>query len=623
MIDGHESTSITEFKGLFDRGDDESCLPDHFEEELNLFYEFQKLSRRWGSVLGITSGFAINRWHIYNRTGEAPRLLILDNTGKLWDSAVGFVTPILDIVAMIDFSMITLFNRAYITPHDRNRGIPSEVVYVYQGSGVARPAAGTAPSGFTLGVATSGTAGNVEIGERIFAVVFESDTGYISAPGPAIFTRYTAPGGFAVNFSSVQVGPAGTIKRHIVSSTKLPTLYDGNQLSVEYFFIPNATINDNTTTTLNAVSFYDSQLISSADYLLDQLSSIPAGVGIGKYKGSLVVWGTNASERLIYVSDAGKPESIDGVDNVIEVPDDGGGGVKNCIGYRNLFYIHKQQRSYVVSDSGSDPVFWVPDPIDSSVGTDCFGIGEILDQAGIILDYYVIADRGALRLMDGTFKTELSWKIENRWKRINKAAFNTVQVVVDPILKRIYCAVPLDAATSPSHILVCDFGAGLTMEAVKWGTWTLPTAAVSIGVDVNNTTKKTIFKFSPLTGNVYNLDPDSTNDYGTAIPYRFKTAHLGFSSVDGISQFVVARMRVRGIGSLQLDIVGLDDLNLINPGTILLIPTPGRPYDFKFNYNSTKAAFDFTGGFNSGDTFILNKIQVFGSELWIESPVNP
>jgi len=623
MLDGHTPTSIIQFNGLFDRGDDESCPPDHFIESLNLFYSFGKASRRDGSSLDITSGFAINRWHIYNRTGEAARLLILDNTGKLWDSSVGFVTPILNIPTMVDFSMVTLYGRAYITPHDRNRGIPNEVVYVYQGSGTARPAAGVAPSGAALGVATSTASGVVEAGERIFAVVFESDTGYLSAPGPAIFTRYTAPGDFAIDFSGIHIGPAGTIKRYIVSSALLPTAYDGNQLSVEYFFIPGAILNDNTTTVLNGISFYDSQLIASADYLFDQLTTIPAGVGIGKYKGSLVVWGTNASDRLIYVSDSGKPESIDSVDNVIEVPDDGGGGVKKCVEFRGLLYIHKQQKSYVTSDNGNDPVFWIPDAIDSSVGTDCFGVGEILDQAGTILDYYVIADRGALRLMDGTFKTELSWKIENRWRRINKAAFSYVQVVVDPILKRIYCAVPLDAATTPSHIFVADFSGGLTAEGIKWDIWVFPTAPNSIGVDIDHTTKKTIFKFSVLTGNVHKLDSTSSNDYGTTIPYRFKTAHLGFSGVDGISQFVVARVRIRGIGSVQLNVSGLDGVNIQSPGQISLGIAPGRPYDFKFNYQTTKATFDFTGGFNSGDTFDLNKIQIFGSELWLEMPANP
>lgn len=622
MIDGHTPITVGEFNGLFDRGDDEGCPIDHFIDEQNLGYGYRKCFRRDGSSLDTTAGVTIKRWHIYNRTGEAARLLILDTTGKLWDSAVGFVTPILDIPAMVDFSMTVLSNRAYITPHDRNRGIPNEVVYVYQGSGTARAAAGVPPSGFTLGVATSASAGRVEEGSRIFAVVFETDTGYVTAPGPSIFSVYAAPGDKAIDFSDIPLGPAGTVARTLISTALLPTDFDGNQLGVEYFFIPGATISDNTTTVLNGVSFYDSELVLSADYLFDQLSTIPAGVGIGKYKGSLVVWGSNAADRLIYISDSGKPESIDGVDNVIEVRDDGAGGVKFCQEFRDNLFIHKSRKSYVTEDNGAVPALWIVHSGDESVGTDCFGVGEILDSSGSILDYYVIADRTALRLMDGTFKTELTWKVENLWSRINKAHFSQVQICVDPTKKKIYCSLPLDAATAPSHVLVGDFSEGLDPIKIKWSEWSFPTAQSSIGVDINFATQFSVFKFSVST-NVYKIDAAAVNDFGTVIPYHFRTAFIGLSESDGITQFVAARLRAKGIGTLQLTIYGLDDLSPVIPNQVTLGLTPGRPYTYKFDYQGTMVSFKFTGGFNSGDTFTLNKMKLFGSELWLELPGNP
>lgn len=623
MIDGHVPITVDDFRGLWSRGDSEATPEGYFTDCLNVRYGYRKVSSRYGSIIENTTSFNIKRFHIYNRTGEAPRLLILDSTGKLWDSAIGFVTPILNIATMTDFSLTVLFNRAYITPHDRNRGLASEIVYVYQGSGTARAAAGLPPSGFSLGVATSSTSGVIDAGSRLYAVVFETDTGFITAPGPTIFTTYIAPGSKAIDFSSIPVGPAGTTARRLLSTKLLTSAFDGNQVNVEYFFIPNGRIANNSATTLNSISYYDSELVDSADYLFDQLSTIPAGVGIGQYRGSLVVWGSNASDRIVYVSNAGEPESIDGVDGVIEVRDDGRGGVKNCVEYRDLLLIHKNITTYVTQDNNDTPSTWIVNSADLSVGTECFGVGQILDQTGNILDYYVIADVTALRLMDGTFKTELSYPIADLWLRINKAQFSQVQIVVDPLSKLIYCLVPLDSATTPSHVLVCDYGEGLDPTKVKWAIWTFVNAPNSIAVDVDFTTKKSIFKFSRATTNTYKQSTSAFDDYGTQFAFNFKIGGIGYSEADGESQFIGARVRIRGVGSFQLNLTGLDGVNPVTAPLITLTASPGRPYTFKFNYVTNKAFFQFIGGFNNGDNFTLNKIKIYGSEMWLETPTNP
>jgi hypothetical protein len=50
------------------------------------------------------------------RTGEAQRLLILDDTGKIWDSVTGLV--ILSIPAMTDFSCTIMYEQAFISPYN-------------------------------------------------------------------------------------------------------------------------------------------------------------------------------------------------------------------------------------------------------------------------------------------------------------------------------------------------------------------------------------------------------------------------------------------------------------------------------------------------------------------------
>lgn len=624
MFEDAAKASLDNFQGLFDRDDNESVPIDHFIDELNLRYTMGNVSSREGSLLDITTTFNIARWHVYKRTGEADRLLILSTSGDLYDSVLGFVSPILSIATMVDFSLITVNNRAYITPHDRNRGIPSQKVYVYQGSGTARAAAGVAPSGFTLGVALSGTSGVMEAGDRLYGVIFESDSGYLSKPGPATFTQFTSTTGSALDFSAVPVGPSGTIARHIVCTKALDLdTYNGDQMSIEYFFLPNGrgTIPNNTDTTLNAVSFYDSELIASADYLFDQLPEIPAGVGIGTYASSLIVWGSNAAPGTIYVSKANEPESFDGVDGLIIIRDDGAGSLKNCTEFRKQLIIKKSRRTYITSDNGDVPSTWSVDTLDQGVGTECFGVGRLYDEQGALLENFLVADYGALRLFDGTFRNELSWKIEKRWKRINKAAFSTVQVSIDSVNKTIYIAVPLDNATAPSHIIVGDFTNGLDAKLIKWGTWSLPIAPNSIGLMINDTTKKVVLKISGAGQNVYKMAEDELDDFGTAFSYHYRTAYIYYGDGEEQNQYIGISKRVTGIGDLQVDIYGLDDVESESPGNMTLSATSAKSIVLPLNFVSEKASFKFTGGFNNGDYFELGSMKIFGAVIWNEVPL--
>lgn len=621
MIDGHTPTSVYDFKGIFDRGEQDSCPSDHVLSSLNIKTGYKKVQTRDGSELLLTANFNILRFHIYKKSGEADRLLILDDSGNLYDSTQGFTTPILTIGSMTDFSIITIFGRAYITPHNRTRGLPSEKVYVYQGSGVARAAAGLPPSGFTLGVATSATSGYVAAGDRFFAVCFETDTGFITAPGPAIFTRYTGPGDYAVDISNIPIGPDGTIARHLLTTAILPDDFDGNQNSLEYFFVPDAVIFDNVTTELNELTFYDTDLLDSADYLFDQLSEIPAGVGLTTYLGSLVVWGSNENDHTIYLSRANEPESVDGVDNLIQVVNDGTGGVKNCVEYRGSLFMHKDLRTYYTTDNGDVPSTWAePQTLDTGIGTTPFGIAKVFDREGAVVDYYLIADRTAFRLMDGTLKTELSWKIANIWDRINPTAFDQIQVVLDPITKSIYISVALDDATSPSHVLVASYNEGMDPDNITWDIWQYPDAHSSIGLKLDFSTKVSSFVFSLAAGNLYRSDASLHDDYGTAIPWNIWLPKFTYSPEGADSQFVGLKTKAKGVGSVALTIYDDSNSNPVTPSQISLSLTPPRPPLYKFNYVSYVASFKLAGGFNYGDYILMTMFTVYGSPMWYEAP---
>ena len=114
----------------------------------------------------------------------------------------------------------------------------------------------------------------------------------------------------------------------------------------------------NNTTTSKTLSYFDADLVDQADYILEQLPTIPAGVGITSYQGSMVVWGEDANQSTVRVSKAGEPESFNAVEGFMQVEPANGGGVRNCVEFRSSLYILKSQQCYVTQATDQEALFW-------------------------------------------------------------------------------------------------------------------------------------------------------------------------------------------------------------------------------------------------------------------------
>jgi hypothetical protein len=613
MVNDHEAITITKFRGLFDRGDDESTPRGFFRTSQNNRYIQNGFKSREGSS-SIHTISSVRRIAAYRRFGEAPRVLILDGTGKLFDST-NLAAAILNIPAMTDFSVVSLFNRAYITPHNGVTGLAGEKVYVYNGSGTARAAAGVAPTGFSLTATNSALAGNCESGVHLIAVCFQTDSGFITAPGAYISFNFV--GGKKLSIGNIGVGGAGTSKR-VLLSTKIIPDFNGDFLHQTYYFIPGGTINDNVSTSLNdTLSFYDADLEEDASYLLDQLDVIPAGVGIGSYNAHMTVWGEDSNSSVVRVSKAGQPESISAVDGFITVnPGDAGDGVKNCWEYRKQLISQKSQRSYISQDNGAAAAFWACDELDDSVGSEPHAVGTVLDFGNIVADTVLSAHITGLRLYNGSFNTQpLTYSIGNIWARINKAAFKTVEVALNPLNFEIFIAVPLDGATTPNTILYGDYTDGLTPEEIKWDIWKFPRDPQTVLVDVNSTTREAVVKFGTLAGNVYKLDTTQTSDFGSVISAFGELGYLPEDVDDTVKHFGGARVRAKGSGTLRISAHGLDGVPVTPNFDNALSLTPGKPIFQGFDLSCETAALK-VATVNTNDYYLISKISLYANELW-------
>jgi hypothetical protein len=619
MLDELESTRIANFNGLWSRGPGERVPEDHFLTARNIRYLPNGFETRYGTSLSLSVAGGVRRFFPYSIEGQSDRILYLDTAGRIYDSLYP-ASPILTIPGMTDFSMVVMNDRAYLSPHNGITGQAGQFVHVYVGAGnPARLAGANQPSGFTLVAQDSDASGYVEVGLHLYAVVFETESGFLSQPGPVIYAQHTSAGSFKTRISSIPIGPAGTVARHIVASQVIAE-YDGNQDGIELFFIEGAALPNNTTTTID-VEFYDSQLVRSAEYLKSQMALIPAVLGFTTFAGSLVGWAPNTEPSSVYLSKAGEPESISLLNGGIEVDPSVGGGVKNCVAYRGgTLMIHKSNRVYSTANNGEEPAYWdVQGPIDMGVGSSVFGVAAILDEEGNTVDRYIVASKKGIIAYNGDFSNVITVKIEDLWARVTKTAFHTIQLALDPINEVLYAVVPLDGATTPNALLYCDYSNGFTVPDVRWAFWEFanyrPTA---IGIDVDDDGEP-LLKIASLDGNIYFLDETVVNDNLVAIPDpTFETGHIGDDKVM-VHYFGGVRLRVTGTGILNLSFLGLDDAVTTFAPSMILSAAPGRFLQSEFSLQSqTGRLKGLTDAY--GEKFRITQINIYHNPFWAEEP---
>jgi len=613
----HEVKRITRFRGLHLNGEEEVCPLDFSLSCSNLEFTKRGFRTRIGSTLDYSIA-SVRRAAIFRIPGQAQRLLILNSVGELFDST-NLGVPILTIGAMTDFSVVVMYGRAYITPHDGKVGLPGEIVYVYTGAGTARPAAGTSPTGFTLTAANSPNSGKVEAGIHLIGVSYITNTGFITKPSG--FVSITNIGARKLDISNIGTGPAYVVARVLVS-TKIVASFNGDFINQTYYLIPGGQIDNNVSTTLT-VDYYDADLVQDASFLLEQLEEIPAGVCITNYNSRLCVGGSDAEQSTVWISKKGDPESVDAAEGFLEVnPGDAGAGVRNMYTYRTQLIINKSQRTYYTVDNDQNAVFWKPDNLDASHGSECHGVGKILDFGETIEDKTIVATRSGLRLFNGTYATiPLTVNIDDLWSRINKKYFHTVEVAVDSEHSMIYVNAPIDGQTSPSVVLVGDFKEGLDSENIKWCPWSFPISAQTIVVDETFATEEPVLKIGAYTGNIYKMDPTATSDFGYAIDnfYQFALipSDLAEDTEEGIYHFAGVILNINGAGDLLISGRNQNAASLFTATPITLSIVKGIDEARLFDFTGQKCSILIRMA-SINEYMIVSKFGLLTTWLWAD-----
>lgn len=483
----HTPIRIEEFNGLYDRGCLEDVPLDHFSDCNNLkYFSDNNVGSRdgIGRHQDVASPLA-SILRVYNYpTSDKNTILVLTSAGSIYHvvDATTIHGPILTIVGMTDFAFVPYAGRAYISPFitelvgglNRERGMQSEFLYVYKGDGTAaRKAAGNKPT--TAISVANGAAGFTDAGIHIFGYVFETDTGYLTAP--AGFVSFTTTAGFSVSFSNVAVSPDSFVtKRHIVAS-KVIQDFNGDLEGYQLFFIPGATIPNNTGTTLSNISFFDQDLLLDASHLLDNFAEIPAGVKLNLYNNRLCLWTPYTNISLGYASSVGEPEAISQIDGVLLVTPDGN-PITNSEELRDVLYVFKRNKTGCFVDNGDIPATWPFTIVDNAMGCGVHGIATVLDTGSANIDYLVVASYKGITLFNGRYiLPELTWKIQARWiAQAFKTDFRRIQIVNDSVNQLLYTVM------TDRSIMYANYANGFDPKKIRWCPWTFDVKVNSLAL---------------------------------------------------------------------------------------------------------------------------------------------
>ena len=487
----HQPVVIDQFNGLWQRGDRDNTPLDHFAASNNIKHIGTNAIRtRYG--VGISQDVAVplsNVKRIYNYpTNSANTLIVLTydeptNTGEIHhvvDDTTVF-GPILSIVGMTDFAFVPYAGRAYISPFatfdvgglNVEKGLDNEFLYVYAGDGTAaRKAAGSPMSG-NMTIANGG-AGFTDAGFHIFAFVRETISGALSAPG--MNEGFVTAAGNSVSFGNVQATGSPLIARRHLVATKVITTFNGDLNGYQFFFVPNATIENDTDTFLNNISFFDADLIDDASHLIDNFDEIPAGAVLTLYHDRLVLCTTFDDISIGLVSAVGEPEAISEIDGLFIVPLDGN-PITNAQELRDILYVTKRSRTVSFTDNGDVPSSWPMVSVDNALGSFVHGIATVLDSGSSSVDYLLVATYAGLTMFNGRYITpELTWKVEDFWKNLDRNDFRLIQIVNAPIQQEIYVVLPT------GRLFVGNYATGMDPKKIKWEEWSFVPRINSVAI---------------------------------------------------------------------------------------------------------------------------------------------
>jgi hypothetical protein len=584
---------------------------------------FTNPTQHWQiTKLGSTS--YTNRWIILDWDGT---------DGKFYDSD-GAGTPFLTITGCKYADVINTYGRVYISPltdigtplDDASNGF----IWLYDGT-TARLSGGIAADLTTGPTAVVDTIlpGYGTPGQHLFAVLFETDTGFLTPPpDPSTWINFTTAGSVLVQMNDIPLGPTECVARIIIATRTIVT-YDGIPENWEMFQAYR--IPDNTTT-FQAWDLIDSGLVDSVDYLLDIYDRIPACNRISVYGSRLMYNGPHTDPSLVIVSRPSDPETSSKGEDYLQKPDGSPEDIYVGRELRDVYYIFKENSTWATRENPDQAVnAWPIELIDSGIGCSPFGIGEVMANTGsLILDNFLVVGLTGAYIFSGTYSKEpISRNIQPAFTcrtYTSRSKTKYLRLVIDPVRRLFFILLPLindDPALNTAVLYVGNYFNGLSPDTIKWATWDEGVTIIN-SIQVYPSPEQLYFPcltivYPQATGVHYELLQGNSN----AIPAPSWSYVTGYNTNPEGALYTFATVRVRALGIplsgdeppatpavLNIGYGALDSLSIVTTEQLTIVAKPGKFYTSLLNVVGEKIRISLSGNFY----FMISKLVLFVSE---------
>ncbi len=609
MIDSSWSKKeLTDFQGAWTLREESDVPSIGALLALNCQFNPGQVSKRFGYGTALSPSDAATALFnlIFTDAAFGPKNLLLwyaNNSGKVRYADLSSPTPtdIYTQAGAYAACFAAAGSRAYISHFDANgSGVGNGRVYSY---GVGADALFARPMLTTeVGMSPSYSAGgDLTPGTHKIGFIMTTRNGYRGRPSPITTLMAFTPTDLVVGTSNktatITVTPTTTWPAY---ATSIQLIMSTASNSAVYYYVPGQVLSvpagGGLAVNFTGVSISDQSLTKAAAQVSiaqqnlltqDYLGNAPFNpIAVCEYGNRMVyVFNTATLGQGVFVSEKNNYQAISADQHIIYLPGQKRVTTAFTLGGGSLYLVGPNW-TYSISDTGDVPVTWpAPKQVDGSIGT--------LSIRGVAINPasgtgWVAHTSGLYRFQGGSYDSlPTSYEQSPEWSRINWQYAQAVQVLDDATRKRVVVIAPLDAATSPSHILVWDYTNGTSPEQVKFSLDNIASFSPGSCEIVQNYTSKRLELWlgAAATGDILRQkNAGDTNPYrdrtNSAINWVYETALLpGVDAERGqIHQHHGGHFIAKGLGSLAASAYGLDKQTSFSMGSISLSTLPGLEY---------------------------------------------
>lgn len=509
----------------------------------------------------------------------------------------------------------------------------------------------TAPGGASQG-GDSATAGDISAGLRYGIVLFQTRSGYISAP-QAPFS-WTAAGGHQALVGNLPIGPEQVVARIVAftvagGSSAGPYFYIGQPQTVSGVNETSTIVNDNVST--SATFNFDDTFLAASTSVTNNFRNIQlpaeAGVWFSPTTRRMFWWGETSQPSVVRISEPDDPETYYGDTGFAQIAADNGQRVTAVFEFKSQVYVAKERSLYLLTPNSGDPATWAAQEVSHQAGI----CGPRAVDVGP--EFAAFAHRSGAYLFTGGDPVFISLEIDPLWKQINWDYGHLIWTHIDAEERQIRFGVPLEQATLPNAVLKIDYHEGWEAPVIfspftgtvraypgrKWSRDDIPAMSAARierqlpdapgapgyaagGLENQMATSQLLFASANADGAVSAADAGSFTDNGAPIASSYQTAFLSSTQAQlgaslGVQTLGGVSLSVRGAGDLAIEAVPFDrGRKPVLLRKLAVGPAPQGDFKIGGRLHSERIAIRVRSQGDGGTHFELQRLFAFLRTAW-------